>query len=219
MTIGIAVVLGDSVLAIADGRTTDVPTGAVVSDGTTKIHVLGPNLLVTVFGITSANAAALRSLEMQPAPSSAEQALVAVKAALLAGWTQFQLAHPDAPWHHDSMRAALIICGRDNAGPFLAATMIDRQGIIEVGPVRSDGANIVIGAEKYGSSPGFIHAMNAALKGLSPDARAEERVQAVVGAGAATIRAMQQFDSSVGGRIHFRALVEDSQVFEGDADA
>lgn len=216
MTIGIAAIVRGGVVAIADGRTTEVVTGAIVDDESIKIHPVGKDLAVTIFGVTAATSAAVTALTASPPTGSAEDCIREAKAALFTGWSSFLAKFPQAPLDHPSVRAALLLTGRDAKGPYLAATLVDQEGVLEVGPTWKEGANIVLGAEDCGSHAHFLREMNIALEQLPVDATACERIHAVVEAGAVTAHAMQTVDATVGGRIHFRAFIGVEAIAEGD---
>lgn len=216
MTIGIAVVLEGAVVAIADGRTSLIESNTVVRDDTQKIHSAGAGLMLISFGVTPATKVALRHVKSTLPPVERSDAVRRGAESLAAGWSHFQMQHPDAQRDATAVRAALIIAGVDPAGPFIGGAMADfAQGTFAIGPTGIKGAHMVLGAERFGSNELFRLKMNEALSNAPDDLSAEARARLVAHAGANTIREMERHDPTVGGRIHFRALFSSGSHIEG----
>jgi hypothetical protein len=216
LTVCIAIVLPESVLAIADGRTSVIGNSEVTSDQTQKIFPLGDQLSATILGVSDATSEAIRRLREAPLPDAGPRALAIACECLSAGWALFRILHPSAPLRNSAMRAALILSGVDSSGPYIAAAMIDsQQGLISVGPVYKKGANLVLGSEKHNSSDIFLRHLHEtdALSSLTVTETTRALLVAKV-AGSAILE-VARLDPSVGGRIHYRALMVNSHPLHG----
>jgi len=217
MTVGVVVVIPGGVVAVADGRTSMVFQEEIVSDTTRKI-IQGPGgTTMIAFGVTHVTAAALIRIFVGPSPRSGHAAVALARSCLQSAWLDFSIRlAPEIDRTNSALRAALVIAGIDETGPYIGAAMVSFDSPLSVGPSYGDYNNVVLGAEQHGSSEMFIRELNQARSLITSADTSSVIAHKIAEAAANTIQTMARLDRTVGGQIHYRIQLIDKTVIEAN---
>lgn len=216
MTIAIAVCLQDGALLIADGRQTYpmAPNGEV-KDDKNKITHISRSISSIVFGITKATDMALSAIKhniINEARSPVE-ILQEIERSVECGWNYLQtILKQDVNRQHRTMRAGLLVGGYlpiQKQGGFIGGVLFRPNGhgapTLETKQLRL----IVLGGEENNSQEIFQQAFNQEKRTQN------NPLKALLRAGVATIRQVEQVNPGVGGVIRYVILRRGFSCSEG----
>ncbi len=224
MTVAIAVCLEDGAVLVADGRQVHpmVPNGESVDD-VNKIKHIGAGIGCIVFGITIASDKALRSIrsDVIDEAKSPVEILQEIERSVECGWTYLQNSlGPDVDRTHKSMRAGLLVGGylpiQKQAG-FIGGVLFRPDGhhapTLETKPFKS----VVLGGEENNSHEIFRQVFEQEIRNIVRAGRRtqDDSLKALLCAGIATIRKVEQHNPEVGGIIRYTILRRGLPCFEG----
>jgi len=217
MTIAIAVCLQDGALLIADGRQTNpmTPNGKVISDDINKITHISTSISSIVFGITKATNMALSTIRpniINEARSPVE-ILQEIKRSVECGWNYLQTTlKQDVNRQHRAMRAGLLVGGYlpiQKQGGFIGGVLRRPNGHDAPTLETKQCSLIVLGGEENNSQEIFKQAFNQEKRTQN------DPLKALLRAGVATIRQVEQVNPWVGGVIRYLILRRGFSCSEG----
>ena len=223
MSLGLAIMLSDGIVLMADGRQTyPQAKESHTCDCIDKLEPIDVNSFAIPFGVTQATECALKFLKKSWSPSLGRNHIKQlVDICVSDSWKYFlsKLA-PDVDKDHETMRAALIVAGLSEMGPYIVASLHGtnvRQPPLLI--IDSPLKFILLGGEKHNAEEYFIQQMENGLRGVkneSMDGPVNDVVNAVLFAGKSTIRHIEGLDSSIGGRIKFAVFREGYAPLKGN---
>ncbi len=216
MTIAIAACLQDGALLIADGRQIHpmTPNGEVIDD-INKITHISTSISSIVFGITIATDMALSAIRhniINEARSPAE-ILQEIERSVEYGWNYLQtkLAQ-NVNRQHRTMRAGLLVGGYlpiQKQGGFIGGVLFRPDGHDAPTLETKQFKLIVLGGEENNSQEIFKQAFKQEKRTQN------DSLKALLRAGAATIRQVEQVNPEVGGVIRYAILRRGFSCSEG----
>ena len=224
MTIAIAVCLQNGALLIADGRATHpmTPNGEVTDD-VNKITHISTGISSIVFGITIATDMALSAIRhniINEAGSPVE-VLQEIERSVEYGcnYLQTNLAQ-DVNRQHRTMRAGLLVGGYlpiQKQGGFIGGVLFRPNGHDAPTLETKQFKLIVLGGEENNSQEIFKRAFEQEIRNIISTGKRTQNdsLKALLRAGAATIRQVEQVNPGVGGVIRYVILRRGFSCSEG----
>ncbi|HJP93788.1 MAG TPA: hypothetical protein VJ875_17645 [Pyrinomonadaceae bacterium] len=227
MTIGIASVLRDAAVLIADGRTNrfDLPGHPRVSDDAIKIFKVADSLLILTAGIAQVTQLALLLVESEYKPYLAAPAVVdLLNQSLEAAWKDFSEIPAGIDVNNPGLNGTLLVGGLDSSSSFIAKATRHYDGQARAGWSATIGMALV-GCSEDESEPNGVdpHPLPAVqiTRGKNEDVAFDffdnqmakeccsatsaddvgEQISAVIRSGAATVKHMES--QYVGGKIQY----------------
>ena len=206
MTIGIAIATSDTVLLVADGRTTCA--GKVDSETTEKITVIRDDLAVISFGAVICSSLALQWVQQGGAPVVGDEMATRVHGCVFAdGSSVLQRVIPD-PVTPLKLRVGLIAGGIDTNGAYLTGAVFSSETretssstsrCVDTTLIR-----FVLGGEEAGASAYFDDLVKRTFASGVSDHRTI--IPTLLQVAAQTVIFAGQTDPTIGGRIAFTLL-------------
>ncbi len=217
MTIAIAVCLQDGALLIADGRQTQpmIPDGEVNED-INKITHISTSISSIAFGITIATNIALSAImhsNIIDKAGSPVEVLREIEKSVECGWNYLQ-AHlaQDVNGQHRTMRAGLLVGGylpMQKQGGFIGGVLFGPNGHYAPTLETRQFKLIVLGGEENNSQKLFKQVLRQEIRTQN------SFLEALLCAGVATIRQVEQANPEVGGTIRYVILRRGLPCSEG----
>lgn len=208
MSIGIAVLLPDSIIFVADGRMRrfDAPGQPVISDDVNKVVRIGQSFAVVTCGVGQITDPAAKQLEYDLEPHhSLNEVLDLVSLRLEEAWNVHAPQFPAALDLTDPhMNATLLIGGLAADREFIGAVQHHYLGKrpIKVATLAESLQFVTVCFEQEVADDYFEARLIEKLR----YAGSEQRVGLMIEAAAETVRFMQTRDSSIGGTIRYLIL-------------
>lgn len=214
MSIGIALIVPDGVILVADGRRTypqseDPHTG--VENNIDKIVPLNESVFVIPFGVVQVTDPAIETLEKSSKyKSSPELIKDETDKSVDKAWSDFLKAlAADVDINHPTMRAALIIGGISQDEAFVTASLYG-TGINQTPLLIKDCLKfIILGGEQHQASFHFAQQIQAIMN-IHPwqpfEGPHNKCTRQIIEAAQNTIRYIAAFDSSIGGTVRYSII-------------
>jgi hypothetical protein len=211
MTVGIAVIIPEAVVLVADSRKSwPFDKGKSPVDDSEKIHVFNDKLAVISFGITQVTDIAVRLLHNQTFMEKSIPSIVSnVENSMQVAWESVsRRLDSGADKSHSSMRSALVVGGLLGAKPYLAGILRDFS--TPKPPTLQDKhfGYIVLGGESVDAQDVFHANLLSRLEKSNHGIHtfSDILVETVLNAAKDTIVFVEKDDHTVGGPIHYLLL-------------
>lgn len=222
MSIGIALIVPDGVILVADGRRSRPQSSnlnPVVEDNTDKVVSLTEHVYAIPFGVAQATDLATMSLKASiKHNSSPEHIRCETDASVELGWNQLIRAlASDVDVNHPTMRAALIVGGISQDDTFISASM-QGTGVNQPPVLIKDSFQfIVLGGEQHQADTHFAQQ----LKGIGKhqwslsEGPHNKCTRKILQSANNTIRHIAELDPTIGGAVRYAIIRKGFSVFKG----
>jgi hypothetical protein len=212
MTIGIAVLMSDSIMFVADGRMRrfDAPGQPILSDDVNKIFLIGQSFAVVTCGVSQVTDTAAKQIEFKLQPhNTLNEVLNLVSLSLEESW-KFHAPRfpPGLDLTDPHINATLLIGGLAAGTEFIGLAQHHYLGKrpSKVASLSDSLQFLIVCVEQEIASDYFEARLIDRLALRPASMEIEERIRLMIEAAAETVRFMETRDLSIGGTIRYLIL-------------